>query len=227
MPVRKVSNRGGNIIGYFPSIKLGKMVAFESTIERDLIYLLDFASEVISFCEQPYTIGYLDGGLKRRYTPDFHVQLADGRHITVECKPEALVCAEENQRKFAAGETWAEEHGWTYQVITEKAVRDGCLLANVRLLTQYARHAIPTTVKHKILNVLDPSGGIGGIGAVSAVVCAVPGVEPGLAVAAIFQMAFYHELLVVGLHERPIDLDIGIRKSSPGGEQHEHPSLFG
>jgi hypothetical protein len=58
MPVRKVSNRGGNIIGRFPSLKLERMVDFESLIERDFIYMLDFDSDVVSFTEQPLTIEY-------------------------------------------------------------------------------------------------------------------------------------------------------------------------
>jgi hypothetical protein len=56
MPVKKVSNRGGNIIGRFPSLKLGRMVDFESLIERDFIYVLDFEPDVESFSEQPLTI---------------------------------------------------------------------------------------------------------------------------------------------------------------------------
>ena len=36
MAVRKVSNRGRNMIGRFPSLKLGRMVAYESLIELDL-----------------------------------------------------------------------------------------------------------------------------------------------------------------------------------------------
>jgi len=45
-PVRKATNRGKNIIGYFPSVKMGRMINFESLIERDFIYLLDFEQEV-------------------------------------------------------------------------------------------------------------------------------------------------------------------------------------
>ena len=58
MPVRNVSNRGGNVIGKFPSIKMGRMVAFESLLERDFIYLLDHAEEVTWFEEQPLTIEF-------------------------------------------------------------------------------------------------------------------------------------------------------------------------
>jgi hypothetical protein len=73
MSVRRVSNRGGNIVGHFPSLKLGRMVAFESLIERDFIYLLDYEPAVEHFSEQPLVIRYQHAGKKRQYTPDFHV----------------------------------------------------------------------------------------------------------------------------------------------------------
>jgi hypothetical protein len=39
MSVRKVTNRGGNIIGKFPSFKMKRAIQFESTLERDYLYL--------------------------------------------------------------------------------------------------------------------------------------------------------------------------------------------
>jgi hypothetical protein len=56
MPVRKVHNRGENIIGKFPSLKMKRMVSFESTIERDYLYLLDYEADITHFEEQPLTI---------------------------------------------------------------------------------------------------------------------------------------------------------------------------
>ena len=72
MPVRKVSNRGGNIVGRFPSLKMGRMIAFESLLERDFIYLLDYDVRVEWFEEQPLTIEYQHDGQALHYTPDFH-----------------------------------------------------------------------------------------------------------------------------------------------------------
>jgi len=46
MPVRKVSNRGGNAICRFPSTKMRRMIALESLLERDFIYLLDYNADV-------------------------------------------------------------------------------------------------------------------------------------------------------------------------------------
>jgi len=76
MPVRKVSNRGGNVIGHFPSLKMQRMIAFESLIERDYLYLLDYELDIEWFAEQPLTIEYRHNGKTLHYTPDFHIVAA-------------------------------------------------------------------------------------------------------------------------------------------------------
>ena len=131
MPVRKVSNRGGNIIGKFPSIKMERMIAFESLIERDFIYFLDYEQEVEWFEEQPLTIEYRYEGQVLHYTPDFHL-VERGQDVLVECKPEKFVDKEENRRKSAAALDWCEKHDWEYRVVTEQ-IRDGFRLQNIKL----------------------------------------------------------------------------------------------
>ena len=44
--------------GRFPSLKLGRMVAFESLIEQDYLCVLDYDPDVITFEEQPLSIQY-------------------------------------------------------------------------------------------------------------------------------------------------------------------------
>jgi hypothetical protein len=43
------------MIGLFPSLKMGRMVAFESLIEQDYLYVLDYEAAVTAFEEQPLT----------------------------------------------------------------------------------------------------------------------------------------------------------------------------
>lgn len=149
MGVRQVSHRGGNMIGRFPSLKLERMVAFESLLEQDYLYVLDYERDVLLYEEQPFTVEYLWRDKIRRYTPDFHVTRAE-RHELVECKPAARVDAEENQRKFAAARQWCRESGWRFVVVTDEALRNGHRLANIKLLTRYARLAVTPQITHQI-----------------------------------------------------------------------------
>jgi head-tail adaptor len=153
MPVRRVSNRGGNAIGRFPSLKVGRMVEFESLIERDYLYLLDHQADVEWFEEQPMTVKYRQDEQDLHYTPDFHV-VQGGSNFLVECKPHARVANEENQRKFRAARDWCAEHGWAFQVVTDQEIRAGWRLKNVRFLTRYARLRISPEVRGRILNCL-------------------------------------------------------------------------
>ena len=138
MPVRKVAQRGGNVIGKFPSLKLQRMIAFESLLERDFIYLLDYDPTVAWFEEQPLTLEYPHEGQVHRYTPDFHL-VESGQHVLVECKPAHFVATTANQRKFAVAAAWCQACDWQFHVVTDEQVRRGYRLHNIKLLTAYAR----------------------------------------------------------------------------------------
>ena len=138
MPVRSVSNRGGNIIGRFPSLKMQRMIAIESLLECDFIYLLDYNIAVTWFEEQPLTIEYQHEGKLLHYTPDFHL-IEHGQQVLVECKPDHFVNTIDNQRKFAVAQAWCQACDWQFCIVTDDEVRAGYRLHNVKLLTAYAR----------------------------------------------------------------------------------------
>jgi hypothetical protein len=199
MPVRKVSNRGGNTVGRFPSTKMRRMIAFESLLERDFIYLLDYDPAVEWFEEQPLSIEYDHETKLLHYTPDFHL-LERGQHVLVECKPGRFVETEENRRKFAVARKWCEERGWEFRVITDQQVRSGYRLENVQLLAKYARQKVDAMMCGQIQAFLR---------AAQAPVCihdleqAIhPIASPGIT-ASIFYLAYHHEI-DLSLDEAPI-----------------------
>jgi len=100
-PSRKISNTGSKKnIGFFPSIKNGRPVAFESHIERDFLYLLEYDRNVVNYYEQPFTINYKQNDRQRRYTPDFLVIRSDKTQV-IEIKPYEkyieIISSEENK----------------------------------------------------------------------------------------------------------------------------------
>ena len=192
MPVRTVSNRGRrNVIGYFPSLKMHRMVQFESTLERDLIYLLDFDRQVDAFEEQPLKIAYQHGGMALSYTPDFQVALAGCQTLLLECKPRCFVNSEENQRKFGAAEAWCAVRGWQFEIVTDEQLQAGYRVQNVKLLTQHARHEVGVQVKGSILAFLAGSRQLLTIGEV---MLTVNPAEPTAVIMPILHMAYHHEL---------------------------------
>jgi len=199
MPVRTVSNRGGNIIGKFPSIKMRRMIAFESLLERDFIYLLDYEADVEWFEEQPLTIEYQCGGQIRHYTPDFHL-LERGEHVLIECKPECFTDKDENRHKFAVAREWCLEHRWLFRVVTDREVRAGFRLHNVKLLTRYARQPVGPVIRRQIYTLLQGAQCPMRMNDIASVL------EPGAStpvIGSILHLAFHHEICV-SIEEAPL-----------------------
>lgn len=217
MPVRAVSNRGGNIIGRFPSFKLGRMVDFESLIERDFIYLLDFEREVMWFEEQPLTLEYEQQGKVRCYTPDFQV-VRQGQPMLVECKPKKAVNLAKNQEKFQAGQTWCAARGWKFQVVTDEELRGGYRLSNVKFLTQFAHYSLDPELINRIricLTALSEP-----VTMAEAMTRVAPD-QPHSVKIPIYHLAFHHQLHLP-LDEAPLSLNSPV---SWGGGQYERATI--
>lgn len=133
------------IRGDFPSLKLGRMVRYGSTIERDLLYFLEYRQAVTWYCEQPRTIEQiLLDGQRHRYTPDYEVHDGTDR-VLVECKPEALLETPHAQQQRQMGLHWAENNGYRFVTYTDTELRAGQHLNNLKLLWRYARLQDTTT----------------------------------------------------------------------------------
>jgi hypothetical protein len=189
-------------MGYFPSIKLGRMIAFESLVERDYLYLLDYAPEVEWFEEQPLTIPYAYEDPLLHYTPDFHL-IETGQDVLVECKPDALVDTEGNQRKFRVAQAWCAERDWQFRVVTDQQLRAGFRLRNIQMLTRYARYSVPPTTKGSLYARLCATRSAVPI---QELVASMPNADSGAVTAAILCLAFHQEL-VLSVDDAPISGD--------------------
>ena len=140
--VRKVISRSTCKVVYkFPSIKLGRMVYCESGLELDYAFLLDPDRGVISFQEQPGKIKYYLGGKLHRYTPDFLVIRPHKKQI-VEVKPRSKAFTEENRVLFGIIKAICLKSGYEFIVVTDKEIREGVRLSNVKALWKYGRTLI-------------------------------------------------------------------------------------
>ena len=201
MPVRSVSNRGGNIIGRFPSLKMQRMIAFESLLERDFIYLLDYDANVTWFEEQPLTIEYQHEGKLLHYTPDFRL-IKHGQQVLVECKPDHFVNTTDNQRKFAVAQAWCQACDWQFRIVTDDEVRAGYRLQNVKLLTAYARLRLDPVLRCQLYAALQsmPSGT-----PIQGLARALHPTAPATVMAGILHLAF-HGVVDLPLEHAPITL---------------------
>jgi len=65
MPVRTIPKNYRSLTGLVPNTRTQSMTAFESSLERDFLLLLDFDPDVECFEEQPVKIIYHDAQGKR------------------------------------------------------------------------------------------------------------------------------------------------------------------
>jgi hypothetical protein len=212
MPVRRPSNRGGNTIGWFASFKMQKSVAYESLLECDYLWLLDFAEDVVGFEEQPLTIPYVYAGKSHRYTPDFRVRQAN-QDVLVECKPQALVETDDNRRKFAAAHAWCAAQGYQFQVLTEREIRAGFRLENVKFLAQFARQAIAPEVRARVVAAL---AAMPGPTTLTDLAAALTPDNPAALYPAILHLA-YHHVLRLPLDAAPVTRETAVWLSGRPG----------
>ena len=211
MPIRKVKSTGRNVTGSFPSGKMGRMIHFESLVERDCLYALDYFPIVKTIEEQPLTIEYKVGNKRKSYTPDFLVTLHDHRKFLFECKPEAFVDTEKNRLLYNVGVAYCEPpRHWHYKVVTDTKLRDCNFVANLKELRRFAKYEIDRHIQIKMLDLLARSTQPLTVG--EAIVYLNPE-NPERMVIPILNMA-YHQKLYLSLRPDPISLDSIIYKEA-------------
>jgi hypothetical protein len=162
MPARIVPKNYRNLTGLVYNSRTRALSAFESTLERDYLVLLDFDPAVNHYEEQPLTIKYRDSaGRCRRYTPDVFVSYHRVRGAT--SVPSALCEIKyrddlrqhwaEYKPKFRAAHRYTREHGWCFRLVTEREIRTP-FLENAKFLRQYQDFAVDETRQRQLLQAL-------------------------------------------------------------------------
>ena len=140
-PARKIGRSRRALTGLI-QVK-GQPIAHESSLEMDLLMILDFLPSVANVRGQPVTIRFQDrAGHARRYTPDMEVTLNAPLSGTTlyEVKYREDLFANLAQLKpgFMAARAYAREREQRFQILTEAEIR-GPFLENVRFLRGYQR----------------------------------------------------------------------------------------
>src|SRR6185312_5686100 len=127
----------GLVRGKFPSKKMGRMIHWESQLERDAALLFEFSPAIAAYREQPFRIHYSFNGKIRRYTPDFEVKLQTGEIQIIEVKPLARSLEPHEAYRLSEIRRYFEGRGYTYRILTEADIRQIDLLKNLWILMRY------------------------------------------------------------------------------------------
>jgi len=136
-------------IGKFPSYRLNAIVNYESLLERDFLYLLEFDHrDVVSFQARPYQISYMTGTKCLRFTPAFSVVRQYKKQL-VEITSAPRAAQECNQFRYRIVAQLCENEGYEFVVITDAMIRQPPRLNNIKLLIRYQRTQI--NPQHQIM----------------------------------------------------------------------------
>ncbi|NOU58876.1 TnsA endonuclease N-terminal domain-containing protein [Marinifilum caeruleilacunae] len=144
--IREIPLKNSSLSGVINSSQINKIIQFESSLERDFIYLLEFDIYVDKYLEQPLEISYNDTiGNSKKYIPDFAISYLDDRpNEIIEIKHCSSLQEKQEELipKFRAAEQFCEENNSIFKVITEEHIRKdkGIELENYKFLSRYRNY---------------------------------------------------------------------------------------
>ena len=158
MPIRKIPKNYRNITGIAPCNKAVGIAAYESSLERDFLTLLEFDSNVQHFEVQPIAIEWFDPtGKKHIYTPDVLVHYQNDVIIyEVKYRSDLRKNWRELKPKFQAALHFCKLQGWHFKLITELEIHTD-YLCNVRFLLPYQQNGLSGEYSEAYMTLLDES----------------------------------------------------------------------
>ena len=144
MSARRIPKNYRNVTGIAAHKKSTDVAAFESTLERDFLTLIEFSPEVESFEVQPVTIEWTDPrGKSRRYTPDVLVNYTQKSKriptlFEVKYRSDMAKVWSELKPKFKKALSFAKNQGWRFKIASEVEIRTP-LLDTARFLLPFTR----------------------------------------------------------------------------------------
>jgi hypothetical protein len=168
MKKRKIGYTYGSVSGYF-AFRKQKSIAFESTLERDLLTLLEFNDNVEDVIEQPLTIEYVNhNGRTVTYTPDFLVYFKEPSTTTltpsrkpllVEVKPKDKLQKQfcELKPRFKIAMKYAQANDMIFKIYDESRIRTQ-YLTNIQFLKRYKKLQYSVDDEESILSYINAIG---------------------------------------------------------------------
>lgn len=139
MAVRKLKNSRRALTGKV-NLEAGGTAGFESSLERDLLLILDFDPQVLCVREQPFSITHIQEAAVRRYTPDVLAEFDRDRTPTVVYEVKPLQTLREEwatlRPRFKAAVAHCRLRDWQFKVVTERHIRTP-YLENAKFLRRY------------------------------------------------------------------------------------------
>lgn len=140
MAVRKVVTRSScHFRGYFPSLKNGHPVAWESQLEGGFFRLLELSPSVLRYEVQPSRERIPMGETFVDYVPDLRVFLVDGGEWWFEVKPEKKLLVSSVKQKMNAAEIYFSATNRNFSIVTDTLIWREPLARNLQEILYHRR----------------------------------------------------------------------------------------
>lgn len=147
--VRKIGLKYRSLSGRFYSVKNNTEVIFESSLERDMIMMMEIDKYIKYYHEQPVKISFTDRlGKRRSYTPDFLMFFHDGLKsenikpllIEVKFREDLRQNFGKYKEKFRAAIDFCKINNYEFRIMTEIEIRTK-FLENAYFLYRFKKDA--------------------------------------------------------------------------------------
>ena len=146
MPARHIPPKHRSLSGHVATAKTIGSQAFESSLERDFLLMLEYDRGISRFASQPITLRWRENGRVRQYTPDILAEYTSNmmeshpylKPTLFEIKPEAILKRDWKvlKPKFKEAIHWCRKSGCRFRIITERHIRTP-YLKNIKFLLQF------------------------------------------------------------------------------------------
>lgn len=192
------ANRTRRGIGHFASRKMSLRMPYVSSLERDLLYLLETDPAITGYLTQPMVLGYMDNdGTARSHLPDV-ITVAGTRTTLIEVKYFDEASQEDVQSRTKVLREALELHSISYRLLTERVIRAEPRLSAARMLARFRWHTPDPKVIFLLQELL-------GSGAQLTVKEAMSHFDQPIAAATSIFAAVLRGVLVIGRWADPID----------------------
>ena len=140
MAVRNVvTRRSCHFRGFFPSLKNGKSIPWESQLEGYFLSLLELSPQVLRYDVQPSKETFEMGGYSAIYYPDVRAVLHDGTEQWFEVKPAARLLTRHTSSRMEAIEDHFKQTNRVFTVVSDEYLLAEPFSNNLRDLMYYRR----------------------------------------------------------------------------------------
>lgn len=133
-----VTRSKGRVVGFFPSVKSNRSVAWESQMELRACRLFEYCPTVRKYREQPEVVHYQLNGVDKKYIPDFELLLINDERVLIEIKPKAVLAKNEEKVRFTVISNKLSEVNTAFAVMTEDELNVKSIQDNIKLIHPYS-----------------------------------------------------------------------------------------